>query len=141
MLVKQFITYLRNEGLKLRRLFSIVLVAAIILAACNSTELSITEIHSVPTKVQERINTDYTSQLIHDIKKGDAYIIFQSTGIVTAQLEVRENILTIILDSASQENNALKQYVFKINRGNAEYDTINFLVNGKEIPFDNGTGF
>lgn len=141
MLVKQLITYLRNEGLKLRRLFSIMLVAAIILAACNSSELSITEIQSVPTKVQERINTDYTSQLIHDIKKGDAYIIFQSTGIVTAQLEVRENILTIKLDSTSQENNALKQYVFKITRGDAKYDTINFLVNGKETPFDSGTGF
>lgn len=125
----------------MRRLFSLMLVAAIILAACNSSELSITEIQSVPTKVQERINTDYTSQLVHDIKKGDAYIIFQSTGIVTAQLEVRENILTIKLDSASQENNALKQYVFKITRGDAEYDTINFQVNGKETPFDVGTGF
>lgn len=118
-----------------------MLVVTIILAACNSSELSITEILSVPTKVQDRINTDYTSQIIHDSKKGDAYIIFQSTGTVTAELELRENILTIKLDSTSQENNALKQYVYKITRGDAEYDTINFLVNGKSIPFDNGTGF
>lgn len=70
---------------------------AIILVACNSLELNITEIQSIPTKVQDRINTDYTLQLINDSEKGDAYIVFQSSGTVTAQVEVRENILKLLV--------------------------------------------
>ena len=127
--------------LKLRRLFSLLLVTAIILVACNSSELSITEIQSVPTKVQDRINPDYTLQLINDSEKGDAYIVFQSSGTVTAQVEVRENILDIKLDSENQENNELKQYVYKITRDDAEYDTVNVIVNGHATYFDNSTGF
>lgn len=125
----------------MRRVFSLMLVMAIILVACNSSELSITEIQSIPTKVQDRINSDYTLQLINDSEKGDAYIIFQSSGTVTAQVEVRENILDIKLDSANQENNELKQYVYKITRGDAEYDTVNVIVNGQATYFDNSTGF
>ena len=112
-----------------------------ILAACNSSELSITEIQSIPIEVQDRINTDYTLQLINDSEKGEAYIIFQSSGTVAAQVEVRENILDIKLDSANQENNELKQYVYKITRGDSEYDTVNVIVNGQVTYFDNSTGF
>ena len=125
----------------MRRLFSLLLVTAIILVACNSSELSITEIQSIPTKVQDRINSDYTLQLINDSEKGDAYIVFQSSGTVTAQVEVRENILDIKLDSENQENNELKQYVYKITRGDAEYDTVHVMVNGQATYFDNSTGF
>lgn len=123
------------------RLFSLLLVTVIILTACNSSELSISEIQSIPTKVQDRINTDYTLQLINDSEKGDAYIVFQSSGTVTAQLEVRENILDIKLDRENQENNELKQYVYKITRGDAEYDTVNVIVNGQATYFDNSTSF
>lgn len=117
-----------------------MLVVTIILAACNSSELSISEIQSVPNKVQDVISSDYTLQRISDGEK-NTYIIFHSTGTVTAELEVVENILNIKLDSANQESNELKQYVYKITRGDAEYDTINVLVNGKDTPFDNSTGF
>ncbi len=110
-----------------------------ILAACNSSELSITEIQSIPIEVQDRINTDYTLQLINDGKK-NAYIIFQSSGTVTAELEVIENILNIKLDSANEENNELKQYAYKLTRGDATYDTIHVLVNGEATPFDSVTG-
>lgn len=118
-----------------------MLFVTMIVAACNSSELSITEIQSIPNKVQDRINTDYTLQLINDSEKKNAYIIFQSTGTVTAQLEVRENILDIKLDSTSQENNELKQYVYEITRGDAEYDTVNVLINGQATPLDNASGF
>ena len=123
------------------RLFSLLLVTVIILTACNSSELSISEIQSIPTKVQDRINTDYTLQLISDSEKGDAYIVFQSSGTVTAQVEVKENILDIKLDSENQENNELKQYVYKITRGDVEYDTVHVIVNGKATYFDSSTGF
>ncbi|WP_229389618.1 peptidylprolyl isomerase [Lysinibacillus sphaericus] len=118
-----------------------MLVTAIIVAACYSKELSIIEIQSVPTKVTERINPNSTLQYIHDSEKRDAYIIFQSLETVIAQLEVRENILDIKLDSVSQENSELKQYVFKITRGDAKYDTVQVLVNGYATPFDIVSGF
>ena len=109
-----------------------------ILAACNSSEVSISEIQSIPNKVQDVINDDYTLQLINDGKK-NAYIIFQSSGTVTAEHEVIENILNIKLDSANAENNELKQYVYKLTRGDATYDTIDVLVNGESTPFDSAT--
>lgn len=124
----------------MRKLFSFMLVAMIILAACNSSELSITEIQNIPNKVQDLINSDYTLQSISDGEK-NTYIIFQSTGTVSAELEERGNILNIKLNSENQANSELKPYVYKLNRGNAEYDTINVLVNGKETPFDISTGF
>ena len=111
-----------------------------ILAACKSSEVSISEIQSIPNKVQDVINDDYTLQLINDGKK-NAYIIFQSSGTVTAQVEVKENILDIKLDSENQENNELKQYVYKITRGDVEYDTVHVIVNGKATYFDSSTGF
>lgn len=116
-----------------------MLFSTLIFAACNSSELSISEIQSVPNKVQEGINPDYTLQLIN---KGEntAYILFQSKGTVTAELEVKDNILNIKLDNANQENVELKQYVYKLTRGEAVYDTIIVLVNGKTMPFDNVTG-
>lgn len=78
----------------MRKLFSFMLVAMIILAACNSSELSITEIQNIPNKVQDLINSDYTLQSISDGEK-NTYIIFQSTGTVSAELEERGNILNI----------------------------------------------
>lgn len=124
----------------MKKLFCLILFFTLILAACNSSKLSISEIQSVPNKVQDAINSDYTLQRISDGKK-NTYIIFQSTGTVTADLEVIENILNIKLDSENQEINELKQHVYKLTRGDAEYDTINVLVNGKATPFDNSTGF
>lgn len=118
-----------------------MLVTILLLAACNSPELSIQEVERIPSKVQERINTDYTLQLINDSDKGDAYIIFQSEGEVTAELELNENKLDIKLEKTDQDNRSLKQFVYKITRGDAGYDMINVLLNGQETPLDNVTGF
>ena len=123
----------------MKKLFCLILFLTLILAACNSSELSISEIQSVPNKVQEGVNSDYTLQLINE-GENTAYILFQSKGTVTAELEVKDNILNIKLNKANQENNELKQYVYKLTRGEAEYDTINVLVNGQTMPFDNVTG-
>ncbi|WP_277584291.1 peptidylprolyl isomerase [Psychrobacillus antarcticus] len=125
----------------MKKLLYLMILVTMILAACNSTELSIREIQSVPNKVQESINSDYTHQIINDSEKKNAYIIFQSTGTVTAELEVIENVLNIKLESTSQENNELKQFAYKITRGDAEYDTINVQLNGQDTHFDNSSGF
>ena len=116
-------------------------VSAIILAACNSSELSISEVQKIPPKVQESIDTDYTLQLVNDSKSDVKYIIFQSAGTVTAELEERENILDVKLDTENEDNSELKQYVYKITRGDAKYDTINVKINGQDTPVGNSTGF
>ena len=116
-------------------------VSAIILAACNSSELSITEVQKTPPKVQERIDNNYTLQLVNDSKSGVKYIVFQSAGTVTAELEERENILDVKLDTEYEENSELKQYIYKITRGDAQYDSINIKINGQDTPIDNSSGF
>lgn len=118
-----------------------MVVSAIILAACNSSESSITEVQKIPPKVQDSIDTDYTLQLVNDSKSDVKYIVFQSPGIVTAELEVIENILNVKLDTEKEENSELKQYVYKITRGDAQYDTINVKINGQDTPIGNSTGF
>lgn len=116
-------------------------VSAIILVACNSSELSITEVQKIPPKVQESIDTDYTLQLVNDSKGDVKYIVFQSSEIVTAELEVLENLLDVKLDTEKEENSELKKYVYKITRGDAQYDTINVKINGQDTPIGNSTGF
>ncbi|MER2029970.1 MAG: peptidylprolyl isomerase [Solibacillus sp.] len=128
----------------MRKLLSLMLVSAIILVACSSSELSITEVQKIPPKVQESINfmdTDYTLQIVNDTKSDVKYIIFQSAGTVTAELEERENILDIKLDTENEENSELKQYVYKLTRGDAQYDSINIKINGQDTPIDNSIGF
>ena len=103
--------------------------------------MSITEIQNIPNKVQENINPDYQLQWINNIDKNASYIIFQSIDNVTPDFEVVNNILNIKLDSTDQKNNELKMYVYKLNRGDAEFDTITVKVNGQDTPIDNLTGF
>lgn len=71
-------------------------VTAILLAACNSSEMSITQVQKIPPKVQESIDfldKDDKLQVVNDSKSDVKYIIIQSAGTVTAELEERENIL------------------------------------------------
>lgn len=131
----------QRRGLNMKKLLSLLFVSAILLAACNSSELSITEVQKIPQKVQESIDTDYTLQLVNDSKSDVKYIIFQTVGSVTAELEEREKILDIKLDTENEENSELKQYVYKITRGDAQYDSINVKINGQDTPIDSSTGF
>lgn len=62
-----------------------MLVAIIILAACNSSKLSISELQSVPSKVQDVINSDSTLQMITSGEK-NIYIVFHSTEAVSVEL-------------------------------------------------------
>lgn len=134
----------KEGGLNLRKSLSLLLVSAIILVACSSSELSITEVQKIPPKVQESINfldPDDTLQLVNDSKSDVKYIVFQSAGTVTAELEERENILDIKLNTDNETNSELIQHVFKVTRGDAQYDSINVKINGQDTPIDSSTGF
>ena len=114
-----------------------MLVAIILLAACNSSKLSIIELQSVPNKVQDVINPNSTLQMITNGKK-NTYIVFHSTEAVSVELEVTENILNIKFNTTNQESTELKQYVYKLNHGDSEHDTINVQVNEENAHFDGG---
>ena len=120
-------------------MFYSLLFFALILASCNSSELSISEIQNVPNKVQDEINSNYTLQLIFD-GENKAYIIFHTKGTVTADLETKNNTLIVKLDNTDKDNNELKQFVYKLTWGATGHDTIEVLVNGQSTPFDNVTG-
>ena len=122
----------------MKKMFFSLLFFALILASCNSSELSISEIQNVPNVVQDKVNSDYTLQLITD---GDnmAYIIFRSKGTVTTNLETKGDTLIVKLDSANKDNNELKQYVYKLT-WDKKHNTIEVLVNGQSTPFDSVTG-
>ena len=122
----------------MKKLFYSILFFALILAACNSSELSISEIQTVPNNVQDKIDFDYTLQLITD-GENMAYIIFHSKGTVTTDLETKGDTLIVKLDSTNKDNNELKQYVYKLTL-DPKHNTIDVLVNGKSTPFDNVTG-
>ena len=111
----------------------------LILASCNSSELSISEIQNVPNVVQDKVNSDYPLQLIND-DENMAYIIFHTKGTVTAELETQNNTLIVKLDNTDKDHNELKQFVYKLTWDTTEHDTIDVLVNGQSTPFDNVTG-
>ena len=116
-----------------------MLILTMLLSACQSSELNIRELQTVPHKVEKVTKPEYTLQLISEGEKY-TYIVFHSQETVTAKLELGGNILTIKLDTQPKENTDLKRYVYKITRGDAEYDYIQIKVNGKDSHFDNSTG-
>jgi len=119
----------------IKKLSCLILFFTLILAACNSGSVNISQTFDIPDKVQNEINTDYKLQLI---KKGiNAYIIFHSSETLTlTEFEAIDGILNINFNTENQENTELKQYIFKMNPGNAKVEV---LVNKKVIPFDNIT--
>ena len=122
----------------MEKLFYPLLFFVFILAACNSSTLNISEIQNVPNNVQDKVNSDETLQLIND-GENTAYIIFHSKGMVTTDLETKDDTLIVKLDSSNKDPNELKQFVYKLTWDKG-HNTIEVLVNGQSTPFDNVTG-
>lgn len=125
------ITYWRVITIK--KIFCLILFFILILAACNSSSVSVDQTFDIPDKVQNVINTEHQLQLIK--KDTNAYIIFQSSEtLANTELEVINGILNINFNTENQDNTELKQYIYKMNPGNAK---IKVLINGKGASFDN----
>ncbi|MFB7157442.1 hypothetical protein [Lysinibacillus sp. NPDC056232] len=111
-----------------------------LLTACNSSTLSFSEIEIVPDKVQKAIDGKYTLQKINVVDKDISYVVFQSKGTVTSDLETQgDNTLIIKLDVTNQQVNAIKQHVYKLTL-DPDLDTIDIHINGKSTTIDNVTG-
>lgn len=123
----------------LKKLLFLVLLTILILTACNSSTLSISEIEIVPDKVQKVIDEKYTLQKINVVDKDISYVVFRSKGTVTSNLETQGDTLIIKLDVTNQQDNAIKQHVYKLTL-DPDLDTIDIHINGKSTPIDNVTG-
>jgi hypothetical protein len=114
------------------------MIFIITLTACNSSTLSFSEIENVPKKVQERIDSNLTLQLVNDGEKG-SYIIFHSSGDVETDLETQGDTVTIKFNETSIEEVVVQQNTFYLTT-DSEHDVIEVIVNGEAMPFDNVTG-
>jgi len=115
-----------------------MLFALLLLTACNKPSiLSISKIDNVPNEVQQVIDNKYTLQKIN-VDQNTFYISYQSQGIVTTDLEAKDNILIIKLNVANQQHHDIEQQVYKITT-DSNIDTIDVQINGKSTTIDNVT--
>lgn len=126
-----------EEVKALKKMFVSVLFAMLILSACNSSKLSFREIENVPRKIEEHIDSNLKLLSINDGTKG-YYIIFHSNGEIEADLDPQDNIVNIIFNELNPQDKDIKRNVYYLTI-DSTHDTINVLVNGEEIPFDEAT--
>ena len=122
-----------EEVKTLKKMFTSVLFAVLILSACNSSKLSFSEIENVPIKVQDAIDSNLRLQSIND-EKG-YYIIFHSSGEVEANLDTQGDTVIIKFDVSNSKGDAVKQNIYYLTT-DSNHDTINVHLNGKSVPFD-----
>lgn len=127
-----------REEFALKRLVLCFSLFIIIIAGCQSSTLSFSEIEKVPNEVTSLIDPETTLQLINEENKG-SYIVFQSNYKVKADLEPEDNVLHIIFKETSSENDGKEPHVYYLTT-DPEHDTIEVLVNGEELSFDEVTG-
>lgn len=126
-----------QEENSLRKILFLLLFTASLLAACNSSTLSISEIDVIPDDVQDKIDYHHTLQLIND-GEDIAYILYQSKGTVVTDLEVQGDTLKVKLDETNRQEGLIEQHVYKLTL-DPEHEVIDILINGKSTPIDNVT--
>lgn len=109
----------------------------IVIAGCQSSTLSFSEIENVPDEVTTLIDSETTLQLINEENKG-SYIVFQSNYKVKADLEPEDNVLHVTFKETNSEKDGKEPHVYYLTT-DPEHDTINVLVNGEEVSFDEVT--
>ena len=115
------------------------MVTTAILVACNTSTLSMSELDIVPSNVQDKVDSNYELQLIYE-EKDIAYIIYQSKGEITADLETQGNTLKEKFDEVNKQDDAIEQQVYKLTL-DPEHEVLDVLINGKSKPFDNVLSF
>lgn len=127
----------KKGGGRLKKLMGFLLLAVVLLTACNS-ELAITELDSVPKRVNEILgilDSDDYVQMINDSKKDISYIVINTEGKVTVRVESNGDSILIYIDEVETENENKKQHLFKLTR-DQDYEMIELFKNGESIPFD-----
>lgn len=126
----------------MKKIVGIIIFMLSILTACNSSKdlstLSFSKVKNVPDEVQNKIEPEYTLQLMDEGEKG-SYIVFQSSGEVEAYVESKGDTVTIMFSTSNAQKNEVKQNVYYLTRDQGQ-DVIHVLVDGEPAVFDSVTG-
>lgn len=120
----------------------LLILVSVLLSACssNDSELSFSEIETVPDNIQALIEPAYTLQLINE-GESVAYIVYQTKGTVATDLEAQEDTVNVKLDvsNSDNDNDDIKQHVYKLT-WDPNHEIIDVYINGESTPFDNISG-
>ncbi|WGG44554.1 hypothetical protein [Rossellomorea sp. DA94] len=123
----------------------IIVLAALVLSlltACSSSKdsstLSFSKVKTVPADVQNKIEPEYTLQLMDEGKKG-SYIVFQLSGEIETDVQSKDDTVTIKFNTSESKENVVEQHVYYLTRDQGQ-DVIHVLVDGEPAVFDNVTG-
>ncbi|UTE76660.1 hypothetical protein [Rossellomorea sp. KS-H15a] len=126
----------------MKRIIVLAILVLSILTACSSSKdsstLSFSKVKTVPADVQNKIEPEYTLQLMDEGKKG-SYIVFQSSGEVETEVESKDDTVTIKFNTSASKENVVGQHVYYLTRDQGQ-DVIHVLVDGEPAVFDNVTG-
>ncbi|USK87468.1 hypothetical protein [Peribacillus asahii] len=112
-----------------KRLFSLLFILSI---------LSLSEIDTVPSDVQDKIDSKYAVHLIDD-GEDTSYIVFHSKGTVTATIEAEGDTIRVKFEENNQQTDVIKQHVYKLTK-DPEHERIDLYINGESTPIDHVTG-
>lgn len=118
----------------MRKNMMLGLLTAIILSACNSSTVSISEVKGAPKSIEKEAKAAYDLQLIQD---GDnqTYLVYQTSKRVSADLKQKDDVITIELDESESESKTKKPFIYKLSLDSPNH-TLKVFINGKKTPFD-----
>ena len=126
----------------MKRIVGLAILVISILTACSSSKdsstLSFSKVKNVPDDVQDKIEPEYTLQMMDEGEKG-SYIVFQSSGEVETDVEPKDDAVTIKFSTSDSQENAVEQHVYYLTRDKWQ-DVIHVLVDGEPAVFDSVTG-
>lgn len=116
-----------------------MIVSLVIVTGCQSQAALLAEQTKVAKKVSETIDDEAALQLINDGSKG-SYVVLRSTGDVEYNAFVRNKKAIIHFTVSNEDDEAeINEYIYYLKEDSA-YDTIQVLVNEKEVAFNVVTG-
>ncbi|WP_034756802.1 hypothetical protein [Rossellomorea vietnamensis] len=126
----------------MKRIIALAALVLSILTACSSSKdsstLSFSKVKTVPADVQNKIEPEYTLQLMDEGKKG-SYIVFQLSGEIETDVQSKDDTVTIKFNTSESKENVVEQHVYYLTRDQGQ-DVIHVLVDGEPAVFDNVTG-
>ena len=126
----------------MKRIIGLAILVLSIFTACSSSKdsstLSFSKVKTVPADVQNKIEPEYTLQLMDEGKKG-SYIVFQSNGEVETDVEAKDDTVTIKFSTSDSKGEHVEQHVYYLTRDQGQ-DVIHVQVDGEPTVFDSVTG-
>lgn len=130
------------EGLTLKKILLGVIVifgVLVLLAACSSSTVGVSEVEKVPDEVQAVSDSDKRLQLIYS-EEDMYYIVFHFTGAVeavaaTIDTETSGDTINVDFQVTPELDGEMSEYVYKLIL-DREHEYINVQINGETVYFD-----